>query len=50
MLFPEIPNHGMPAIYSADFEKFMGGLTPSARTVSELLADSSEYEREVREH
>ena len=27
----------------------MGNLVPSARTVSELLADSSEYEQEVRE-
>ena len=27
----------------------MGSLAPSARTVSELLADSSEYEQEVRE-
>ena len=36
--------------YSSEvFERFMGGLTPSARTVSELLADSSEYGQEVRE-
>ena len=40
MLFPEIPE---------SFERFMGGLTPSARTVSELLSDSSEYGQEVRE-
>ena len=49
MLFPEIPNYGMPSMYSESFERFMGGLTPSARTVSELLADSSEYGQEVRE-
>ena len=36
-------------MYSESFERFMGGLTPSARTVSELLADSSEYGQEVRE-
>ena len=36
--------------YSSEvFERFMGGLTPSARTVSELFADSSEYGQEVRE-
>ena len=39
----------MPAMYSDLWEKFMGGLIPSARTVSELLADSNEYEQEVRE-
>ena len=44
MLFPEIPKYGMPAMYSDKWEKFMGNLAPSARTVSELLADSSEYE------
>ena len=49
MLFPEIPNYGMPSMYSESFERFMGGLTPSARTVSELFADSSEYGQEVRE-
>ena len=49
MLFPEIPNYGMAAMYSEKWEEFMGGLAPSARTVSELLADSSEYEQEVRE-
>ena len=49
MFFPEVPNYGMPAMYSEAFEKFISGLTPSARTVAELLADTSEYEREVRE-
>ena len=39
----------MPSMHSKAFERFMGGLTPSARTVSELLADSSEYGQEVRE-
>ena len=39
----------MPSMYSESFERFMGGLTPSARTVSELFADSSEYGQEVRE-
>ena len=39
----------MAAMYSGKWEEFMGNLVPSARTVSELLADSSEYEQEVRE-
>ena len=36
-------------LYSEKWEKFMGGLDPLAWTISELLADSSEYEQEVRE-